>query len=158
MNTKNDGVSSMISISLGDSRSSHHSLRGSRILSDHHSQRGSRILFDQSLRPGKQESMIFRNIPTLLELHEQKELQELKELHEQKEQTEQTEPQILINNKVVPAESPSKLKQSLVKKIQKPAEEASEAVSKIFKTHDAFLEFQSKYSRPIVESEMIKVF
>jgi hypothetical protein len=114
------------------------SLRGSRVLSGHQSLKGSKILCDlPSLYQLNQESSVLETIPAVPEIQEH------------------TEPQI---NSIDSAgiEMAKVVSQSKARKSKRSIEE-SDAVTKIFKTWNAFSEFQKKYSHPIEDIESSKV-
>jgi hypothetical protein len=126
---KTDGESSLFSVSLKGS------LAGSRCTLGSSSLIGSRNhLFEQSSR--KLESISIRNALILSDLEEQKEPP-------------------AVENIVLPP--PPKSKKTAIKKTQKTDDESEGAVTAVFKTYDAFLDFQNKYKKPIEESEIVKV-
>lgn len=96
------------------------------------SRRGSKVLFDQSWQPGV--------IQTLSELQEQKETNA-----------------VLNSNVADEVAVPLKSKKNQIKKNQKSGDEESDAVTKVFKTMDAYFEFQQKYKEPISDFESTKV-
>jgi hypothetical protein len=135
MTSKNDGESPLFLNSLKGSvtgssilHSSHSSLIGSR---NHLSEQSSRKPINMRTIP-----ILMRTIPILSELREQKEQKEL---------------QTIMST----VETKASSQKAAFKKVQKPVDE-SDPVSKIFKTYDAFADFQTKYSKPIEESAIIK--
>ena len=124
--------------------------KSDRAISFSRSLKGSAIFIDQrSVRNLQQESAVPRSASTLLELKEPKELQ----ISISNPITVDPTAHISIKSR------PSKKKKSeIVIRSKRPNRfEESEAITKVFKNYNAFLEFQERYSRPIVEFDAAKV-